>query len=152
MRHRVSSVGRLPRVAQTGRLTNVGHKSHNYIMTIQHDYADVPPLTLPWRLQMALAHGQLRHSDLMDKFEVSRETVSRWCRGHGAPPKKFILNEIAVMAGVSPIWLIEGIEPDRKPSGGGKSAAPIPGGSLLSGLNRRPFAYKRHSIPAQTAA
>ena len=119
-------------------------------MTIQHDHEDVPPLTLPWRIQMALGHGNVRHSQLMEKFEVSRETVSRWCRGHGAPPKKFILNEIAVMCGVSARWLMEGTTPGEKPTGGGKSAAPIPDGSPLSGLNRRPFAYKGRRQPAKT--
>jgi transcriptional regulator with XRE-family HTH domain len=39
------------------------------------------------------------------------------------------------------------------PPGGGASVAPIPScESLLSGLNRRPFAYKRRSLPAKTAA
>jgi transcriptional regulator with XRE-family HTH domain len=118
-------------------------------MTIQHDHEGVPPLTLPWRMQMAIAHGQVKHSQLMEKFEVSRETVSRWCNGHGAPPKKFILNEIAVMCGVSPRWLIDGTTADDNPTGGGQSAAPIPDESPLSGLNRRPFAYKRRCRPAR---
>jgi transcriptional regulator with XRE-family HTH domain len=94
-------------------------------MTISHDHADIPPLTLGWRIQMALAHGQLRHADLMEKFEVSRETVSRWCHD-SAKPKKFIINEIAVMAGVSPRWLIDGTEPDPNgpPDGGVPIAQP----------------------------
>lgn len=87
------------------------------IMTEIADYAEVPKLTLGWRIQMALDHGHLKHKDLMDKFEVSRETVSRWCRDAGAPPKKFVLNEIAVMCHVSPRWLIDGGDP-RHPDGG----------------------------------
>lgn len=99
-------------------------------MTIQSDYADVPPLTLGWRIQMALAFGGLKHADLMEKFEVSRETVSRWCRDHGAPPKKFILNEIAVMCGVSPRWLIDGSSGPQGPDGGAAvSSAPASGKS-----------------------
>jgi len=120
-------------------------------MTIQHDYDGVPPLTLPWRIQMSIAYGQVKHSQLMEKFEVSRETVSRWCNGKGAPPKKFILNEIAVMCGVSPRWLIEGTPPDNNPTGGGQPVAAIPDESLLSGLNRRPSAYKRRCRPARIA-
>ena len=118
-------------------------------MTIQHDYADIPPLTLGWRIQMALDYGHLKHADLMAKFEVSRETVSRWCHD-ASKPKKFVLNEIAVMAGVSPRWLIDGIHPSDSPTGGGAPAAPIPsdGGSLLSGSNRRPHAYL---VPHQPA-
>lgn len=149
MRHHVSSVRRLPCVGLAHLLTFVGHASHTEVMTIQHEYADVPPLTLGWRIQMALSYGGLKHADLMAKFEVSRETVSRWCRDHGAPPKKFILNEIAVMAGVSPRWLIDGIEPDNGPTGGGAPAAAIPGDeSLLSGLNRRALAYLVPPLPA----
>ena len=104
-------------------------------MTIQSDYADVPPLTLGWRIQMALAHGRLKHADLMEKFEVSRETVSRWCRDHGAPPKTFILTEIAIMCGVSPRWLINGESP-RHPGGddGGSE-------SRLGESNPRPIHY-----------
>ena len=85
-------------------------------MTISpDDHEDVPELTLGWRIQMALQRGNLKHADLMAKFEVSRETVSRWCRDHGAAPKKFILNEIAVMCGVSPRWLITGEDPHDTP-------------------------------------
>jgi transcriptional regulator with XRE-family HTH domain len=91
-------------------------------MTIQHEYADIPPLTLGWRIQMALAHGQLKHADLMAKFEVSRETVSRWCHD-ASKPKKFILNEIAVMAGVSPRWLIDGTDHPHNPDGDGPGNA-----------------------------
>lgn len=107
-------------------------------MTVQGDYADVPPLTLGWRIQMALAFGGLKHADLMKKFEVSRETVSRWCRDHGNPPKKFILNEIAVMCGVSPRWLIDGTSGPEGPDGG----------SPLPGSNRGPLAYLVHARPA----
>lgn len=77
-------------------------------MTVEAAHAAVPALTLGWRLQMAIEHGGLKHGDLVEKFEVSRATVSRWCRDLGAPPKKFVLNEIAVMCGVSPRWLIDG--------------------------------------------
>lgn len=90
-------------------------------MTEQHDYAAEPEITLGWRIQMALDHGDLKHKDLMEKFEVSRETVSRWCRDVGAPPKKFILNEIAVMCGVSARWLIDGPGMGHRPPDGDPS-------------------------------
>jgi len=115
---------------------------------MQHDYADIPPLTLGWRIQMALDYGQLKHADLMAKFEVSRETVSRWCHD-ASKPKKFVLNEIAVMTGVSPRWLIDGISETHGPSGGGGASAPIPAElSPLPGLNRGPLAYL---VPTQPA-
>lgn len=87
-------------------------------MTEQVDFAKEPELTLGWRIQMALDEGGLKHNDLMEKFEVSRQTVSRWCRDVGAPPKKFMLNEIAVMCGVSARWLINGPGPTTPPDGG----------------------------------
>ncbi len=95
-------------------------------MTEHPEFAAVPVVTLGWRLQMALAAGGLKHKDLVDKFEVSRETVSRWCRDIGVPPKKFILNEIAVMCGVSARWLIDGESPNT-PGPDGDGAEP-PGG------------------------
>ena len=106
-------------------------------MTIQHDdHAGIPPLTLGWRIQLALAYGQLKHADLQEKFEVSRETVSRWCHDHGAPPKKFIINEIAVMAGVSPRWLLDGTKPDNPDSPGG-------GGNPVGAQGNKPTGWCR---------
>lgn len=92
-------------------------------MTEQADYAPVPELTLGWRIQMALDHGDLKQTDLMDKFEVSRGTVSRWCRDIAPAPKKYVLNEIAVMCGVSPRWLIDGGPSKPGPDGGGSAAS-----------------------------
>ena len=96
-------------------------------MTEQVDFAVEPEFTLGWRIKRALDHAKLDHSDLMAKFEVSRQTVSRWCRDDGPPPKKFILNEIAVMCGVSARWLIDGpqAEHDSGPDGGNGGAQPV---------------------------
>lgn len=101
-------------------------------MSEQPDFAKEPELTLGWRIQMALDEGDLKHKDLCSKFEVSRETVSRWCRDIGPAPKKFILNEIAVMCRVSPRWLIEG--PPKMPPPGGN-------GGHLGESNPRPIHY-----------
>jgi len=68
-------------------------------MTQQVNYEDVPPLTLGWRLQMALDRAELQQADLMSKFEVSRQTVSRWCNDVGVAPKKFILEQLPSCAG-----------------------------------------------------
>lgn len=95
-------------------------------MTEQTDYAPVPELTLGWRIQMALAQAGLKHADLIERFEVSRGTVSRWCRDAEPRPKKFILNEIAVMCDVSARWLIDGKAPNGDGPGGD-------GGGLISG-------------------
>jgi len=49
-------------------------------------------------------------------------------------------------------YLVGGHEPKLNPPGGGFSVAPIPTDeSLLSDLNRRPFAYKCRNLPARIA-
>ncbi|HEY9314599.1 helix-turn-helix domain-containing protein [Williamsia sp.] len=93
-------------------------------MTEQTDFAAVPKVTLGWRIQMALDHAGLKQTDLMEKFEISRGTASRWCRGAHPAPKKFILNEIAVMCGVSARWLIDGEDTEPDPDGGNSSSRP----------------------------
>jgi transcriptional regulator with XRE-family HTH domain len=102
-------------------------------MTEQADFAIVPEVTLGWRIQIALAEADLKHKDLVEKFEVSRETVSRWCRDVGRPPKKHVLNEIAVMCRVSPRWLIFG---EQKPT------PDDDGGSRLRESNPGPSHYE----------
>lgn len=97
-------------------------------MTEQADFAKIPEVTLGWRIQMALDEGGLKQTDLMDKFEVSRGTVSRWCRDIAPTPKKHVLNDIAVMCGVSARWLIFG-EEDTTPPGGGQSSFDKPNGN-----------------------
>jgi transcriptional regulator with XRE-family HTH domain len=110
------------------------------VMTEQAEFAIEPEFTLGWRIKRALDYAELDHSALMNKFEVSRQTVSRWCRDDGPPPKKFILNEIAVMCGVSPRWLIDGpVRGNYPPDGGGESH--------LGESNPRPIHYS-HSKPA----
>ncbi len=88
-------------------------------MSQPFDHAAVPDWTFGWRLQRALDFAGLKHADLMERFEVSRGTITRWCRDVGPQPKKFILNEIAVMCGVSSRWLINGESPHPAgPEGG----------------------------------
>lgn len=96
-------------------------------MTEQVDFVIVPEVTLGWRIQIALDHAGLKQTDLMEKFEVSRGTVSRWCRDIHPAPKKYILNEIAVMCGVSARWLINGEQetPPDDPGTGAQNPAPI---------------------------
>lgn len=96
-------------------------------MTQHVNFGQVPTVTLGWRIQLALDYAQLKQDAIASKFEVSRKTVSRWCNDAGTPPKKFILNEIAVMCEVSPRWLIDGIAPD----GHHPPEAPLLGGSSV---------------------
>ena len=98
-------------------------------MSEQADFAVEPELTLGWRIQMAMDHGGVKQKDVMERFEVSRDTVSRWGRDIGAPPKKFILNEIAVMCRVPARWLIDGESSGDGPEGGSSAPRPVAGKS-----------------------
>ncbi|KAA0916428.1 helix-turn-helix domain-containing protein [Dietzia sp. ANT_WB102] len=75
----------------------------------------VPELTLGWRIQMAIDAAGLKQTDLMDYFELSRGTISRWCRDDGVPPKRHQIMQIALMTGVNATWL----ETGKTPTGGG---------------------------------
>lgn len=96
----------------------------------------VPELTLGWRIQMALATGGLKQTDLMNHFELSRGTISRWCRDEGVPPKRHHIMQIALMTGVDAKWLETGNAPTGTDPDGGGEACPQPGS------NRRPADYK----------
>ncbi len=87
-------------------------------MTQHVNFGQVPPETLGWRIQRALNYAGIKQDTLAAKFEVSRKTVSRWCNDGGPPPKKFILEQIALMCGVSARWLIDGIAEGPHPPGG----------------------------------
>lgn len=96
--------------------------------------AGIPAVTLGWRIQMALAHAGLKQTDLMDYFELSRGTISRWCRDEGTP-KRHQLQQIALMTGVPFEWLQTGESPRQgNPDGGDECPQP--------GSNRRPADYK----------
>lgn len=82
------------------------------------DNPAIPPVTLGWRIQMALAYAGLKQTDLMDYFELSRGTISRWCRDDGTP-KRHQLQQIALMTGVPFEWLQTGEAPTGTDPGGG---------------------------------
>lgn len=87
-------------------------------MTQQVNYGQVPPVTLGWRIQLALDYADIKQEIIASKFEVSRKTVSRWCNDAGTPPKKFIMEQIAFMCGVSAQWLIDGTADGPQPPDG----------------------------------
>ena len=112
---------------------------HNAKMTTKV----VPPLTLGWRLQRALDYAGISHAELMIKFEVSRQTVSRWCHDVGMPPKRFILEEIAGMCDVSDDWLIGG----SGETGGTQNPLRLLGTESLPVPHRRPRRPRREGLP-----
>ncbi|WP_375546296.1 helix-turn-helix domain-containing protein [Dietzia cinnamea] len=70
---------------------------------------------------MALAAGGLKQTDLMEHFELSRGTISRWCRDEGVPPRRYQIQQIALMTGVNAGWLETGIAPTETGPGGGET-------------------------------
>ena len=120
-------------------------------MTSAYDQGTIPPITLRHRLRIAREAAGLEQSELADAIGISRNTVGNIEKGKlKTPPRKIIVNAWALACGVPVSWLIDGIHPSGGPTGGGAPTAPIPsdGGSLLSGLNRRPHAYLVPDPPA----
>lgn len=106
--------------------------------------AAIPAVTLGWRIQMALAQAGLKQTDLMDYFELSRGTISRWCRDE-ATPKRHQLQQIALMSGVPFKWLQTGETPTGNAPDGGSECP-------QSGSNRRPADYKSVVLAFPTPA
>lgn len=87
---------------------------------------------------MALEYAKLDHSDVVNRFEVSRQTVSRWCHDIGPAPKRFVLDEFARMCRVSPEWLIGTATPPPARTKARDSDIQ----SRLTESNRRPIHYE----------
>ena len=83
----------------------------------------IPPLTLGWRLQMALGYAGLSVQEIAETLEVSRTTVSRWINDRGAP-RTIYLRQFALLCGVSQDWLITGENPRPDSPDGGEDAVP----------------------------
>jgi transcriptional regulator with XRE-family HTH domain len=64
----------------------------------------IPPLTLGWRMQVALAHAGITREEIALALGVSHATVSRWMHDRG-PVRTVYLNEWALICNVDPEWL-----------------------------------------------
>lgn len=82
----------------------------------------IPQITLGWRLQMALAQGDLSVQEMADNLGVSRSTISRWLHDDGMPPRAAFVKQWALASRVSLEWLQTGKTPvgDGGPAGGEK--------------------------------
>lgn len=69
----------------------------------------VPPLTLGWRLKMAL--GERTADWIGQQLGVSRNTVSRWMNDRGAEPRRAYVLQWAMATGVNAQWLEKGEAP-----------------------------------------
>jgi transcriptional regulator with XRE-family HTH domain len=80
------------------------------IMVIMSDIppAGGPPLTLGWRLRMALEWAGIDVNDMAEHLQVSRSTVSRWVHDRGMAPRTPFLTAWATRCGVPLGWLVDG--------------------------------------------
>ena len=70
--------------------------------------AEVPTLTLGWRLQMAMAHGGQTRYSMAEALGVGISTITRWTSDKGTPKKAYI-TQWAWLTRVPVDWLETGI-------------------------------------------
>jgi transcriptional regulator with XRE-family HTH domain len=85
----------------------------------------IPPLTLGWRLKMALGNDPGSVQKMAAYLGVSRATLSRWMGDKGTPPKRAYIAQWSLQTGVPMEWLEQGIEPHDDDGG---SAMPVKNG------------------------
>ena len=73
----------------------------------------VPPWSLGWRMQRALAWAELSVQEIADELGVNRTTISRWMHDVGAPPRTIYLRAWAARCRVPYEWLAFGDELPR---------------------------------------
>lgn len=86
----------------------------------------VPPLTLGWRLKMALAAGDVSREEMARELGMDPGTLSRWMSDKGAPPKRAFVIQWAIRTNTSMAWLETGDAGPSDPGPGrpsGKLAA-----------------------------
>lgn len=71
----------------------------------------IPPWTLGWRLQRALAWASISVNEIASELDVSRGTISRWLNDRGAPPRPIYIRQWALRTGVPYGWLCDGDDP-----------------------------------------
>lgn len=97
----------------------------------------IPEISLGWRLKIALSYANIKAEDIATELDVSRQTVTRWMTGNGAPPKRVFVKEWARLTGVSLAWLETGQAPHGPTSPGTPTAKPDKLASLTEAKRRR---------------
>ena len=72
--------------------------------------ARIPPLTLGWRMRMAMEAADYTALEIAQELEVSRDTVARWIHDTTVPHRVF-LQEWARLCDVPYDWLVDGQSP-----------------------------------------
>lgn len=69
----------------------------------------IPPLTLGWRLRMAIEHAGIPAGRLAEELSIDRGTLTRWMHDkYRRPINPLFLRAIAERCGVPYEWLVEG--------------------------------------------
>lgn len=81
-------------------------------MSTQTVMGRIPPLTLGWRLQMALREADISVQQMADELGMARTSLSRWLNDRGTPPRAVFVKQWALRTGVPVEWLMHGtVEP-----------------------------------------
>lgn len=110
-------------------------------MSIDPGLGAVPVLSYAQRLRIAREYAGLEQTELAERAQISRATISAAERGHRAPTRA-TLALWAWACGVSRHWLETGEAPSP---GGGEGASELP--QLDS--NQQPFGYGEHLVTAR---
>lgn len=95
---------------------------HHWHMTTERT-EHIPPLTLGWRLKMALRN--MTRQQMADHLGVDPGTLSRWMADKGAPPRRAYIVQWALATGVPVQWLEHGTTPhDNGPGNDGSRTTP----------------------------
>ena len=81
-------------------------------MSDMADFEVVPPLTLGWRLKMALDMAGISNAQMAEALGVNRATISRWMADRGAPPRRGYIVAWSNETRVGLHWLESGVMPD----------------------------------------
>lgn len=86
-------------------------------------HAEVPAITLGWRLRISLERAGLKAEDMAVRLDVHRGTISRWMHDDVAP-RPIYLREWARICRVPFEWLAGdlGGHPDVRAQNGGRGA------------------------------
>jgi len=102
-----------------------------------HPRSDVPPLTLGWRLQMALRQAGVSVQEMADELGMARNSLSRWLNDH-AVPRTIFVKAWALRTGVPYEWLWTGQVSDNAPDSGA--------GLPRQDLNLKPSGYATSQV------
>lgn len=75
--------------------------------------ANVPEVTLGWRLRMSMEKAGIKADDMGVRLHVHRGTITRWTHDIGSPPRGVYLERWAEITGVPLAWLAQDVAMSR---------------------------------------